>query len=113
MRRLIVILVVAAVMAATIVGGIAQAANAQQGPGPDPGQTQYCGPTQQSWYISSGGWWYFWNWKWCYNPSIQGGWFVDWRGWGWYGPADPPYTPGYQYSAAPGNPPYPLANPPA
>jgi hypothetical protein len=95
-RRLIVIFVVAAFMASTMVAGVAQAASAQQGPGlqqgnsgPVPGQTVSCSPWEQAWYVSYSGWWYFWWGRWCYNPSIQGGWYVDWASWGWDGYAGP------------------------
>jgi hypothetical protein len=92
-RRLAITLLVVAVMAATTVGG-ALTASAQT----MPGQTVACAPWQQAWYVSASGWWYWWNWRWCYNPSIQGSWYVDWAGWHWDGPASPPYAPGWQYN---------------
>jgi hypothetical protein len=91
-RRLALTLVVVAIMVATMAGG-ALSAGAQV-----PGQTVACAPWQQAWYISESGWWYNWDWRWCYNPSIQGAWYVDWAGWNWDGPAYPPYTPGWQYN---------------
>jgi hypothetical protein len=66
-----------------------------------PGVPDYCGPWQRSWYVSSGGWWYSWWWRWCHNPSIQGGWYIDWAGWNWFGPAPPSLTPGFQYAGGP------------
>ena len=77
-KRLAVTLVVVALMAAAMVGGTL-AASAQ----PMPGQPTYCGSWQQAWHVSAMGWPYFWWWRWCYNPSIQGGWYVDWAGWEW------------------------------
>ena len=91
-RRLLVVLTVVAIMAATLAGG-ALSAGAQV-----PGQVQYCAPWQLAWYVSESGWWYSWNWRWCYNPSILGGWFVDWAGWQWDGYAG--LRPGY-YSGGP------------
>jgi hypothetical protein len=80
-RRLALILIVVAVMAATMIGG-ASAASAQPGPwGP-----VYCGPWHESWHISESGWWYVWNWRWCHHP-FWGGWYVDWAGWNWDGRA--------------------------
>ena len=56
-----------------------------------------CGPWEQAWYVSHGGWWYSWSWRWCHNPSVQGGWYVDWASWQWGSYAGPGYTPGFQY----------------
>ena len=100
MRRLAITLMVVAVMVATMVGG-ALTASAQV-----PGQTVACAPWQQAWYVSYSEWWYFWTWRWCYNPSIQGGWYLDWVNWYWgsyeQGPgnflAGPGLAPGYQYT---------------
>lgn len=106
-RRLVLALAVVAVMIgalaaspATLPGGdgpsgVREAAAAQ------PGAPDYCGPWQQSWFVSSGGWWYFWWWRWCHNPSIQGGWYIDWAGWSWFGPAPPWVSPGFQYTGPP------------
>lgn len=55
-----------------------------------PRQTKYCGPWHQDWNVSQAGWWYFWWWRWCYNPSIQGGFYVDWAGWQWASATLPP-----------------------
>ena len=77
MRRLVVILAVAAIMAATMLG-TALTASAQM-----PGQP-ICGPWQQARYVSASGWPYIWNWRWCHNPSEQGDpYYVDWAGWEW------------------------------
>ncbi len=77
MRRLVVILMVAAIMVATMLG-TALTASAQM-----PGQP-ICGPWQQARYVSATGWPYIWNWRWCHNPSEQGDpYYVDWAGWEW------------------------------
>jgi hypothetical protein len=57
-RRLLVILAVAAIMAATMLG-TALAASAQIPGAPT------CGPWQQARYVSASGWPYFWWWRWC------------------------------------------------
>ena len=92
MRRLVAILAVGAIMAATLVGGpsalpggmkvvdpVSQA-NAQTIVG-----APTCGPWQQARYVSASGWPYFWWWRWCINysegPAAQ--WYVDWAGWEW------------------------------
>jgi hypothetical protein len=76
-RRLVVILAVAAIMAATMLG-TAPTASAQM-----PGQP-ICGPWQQARYVSASGWPYIYNWRWCHNPSEQGDpYYVDWAGWEW------------------------------
>jgi hypothetical protein len=110
MRRLVVALVAVAVMGGAVmvgtmtatapgVGGVAvgtQRAEAQV-----PGQTVHCGPWRTSWYVSPSGWWYFWWYRWCHNPSIQGGWYVDWAGWQRDGYAGPDYSAGFQYDSEP------------
>jgi hypothetical protein len=76
-RRLVVILAVAAIMVATMLG-TALTASAQM-----PGEP-ICGPWQQARYVSATGWPYIWNWRWCHNPSEQGDpYYVDWAGWEW------------------------------
>lgn len=108
MRRLVVALMIVAVVAAMGVAGPtmplgptsaalpASAASAQV-----PGQPT-CGPWQIAWYVSSGLWWYGWSWRWCYNPSLQNPWYVDWASWAWGGYAGPGNTPGYKYSVPAG-----------
>ena len=79
MRRLVVILAVAAIMAATMVGG-SLAASAQTVGQPT------CGPWQQARYVSASGWPYIWNWRWCINYTVtpeDQTWYVDWAGWEW------------------------------
>ena len=79
MRRLVVILAVAAIMVATMLG-TALTASAQTVGQPT------CGPWQQARYVSALGWPYYWNWRWCINrtvaPEYQH-WYVDWAGWHW------------------------------
>jgi hypothetical protein len=78
-RRLIVILAVAAIMAATMLG-TALTASAQVPGAPT------CGPWQQARYVSASGWPYFWWWRWCINYSVapeDQSWYVDWAGWEW------------------------------
>lgn len=107
MRRLIVALMIVVVMVATGVIGPAAtlgptwvvdtaSASAQE-----PGQPT-CSPWQIAWYVSEGLWWYGWSWRWCYNPSLQNPWYIDWASWAWGGYAGPGYTPGYQYSVPAG-----------
>ena len=55
-----------------------------------PGQTKCCGPWHQDWSVSQAEWWYFWWWRWCYNPSILGGYYIDWAGWHWASATLPP-----------------------
>ena len=79
MRRLVVILAVAAIMVATMLG-TALSASAQM-----PGQPT-CGPWQQARYVSASGWPYFWWWRWCINYTVapeDQQWYVDWAGWEW------------------------------
>jgi hypothetical protein len=76
-RRLVVILMVAAIMASTMVGAplTASAQNVGQ---------PVCGPWQQARYVSVLGWPYIWNWRWCHNPSEQGDpYYIDWASWNW------------------------------
>jgi hypothetical protein len=105
-RRLVLALTVVAVMA----GAVIAAPSAQIGGAPvlgptvaeaQPGAPDFCAPWERAWYVSSGGWWYFWWWRWCHNPSIQGGWYVDWAGWDWWGPAPPGAPHGFQYTGGP------------
>jgi hypothetical protein len=106
MRRLVVALVAVVVMATAVVavapqttqvGGFGtEAAEAQV-----PGQTVHCGRWHLSWYVSDSGWWYSWWWRWCHNPSIQGGWYVDWAGWQRDGYAGSQYSSGFQYNSSP------------
>jgi hypothetical protein len=104
-RRLVLALAVVAVMTGVLatapamtVSGVQVSSEAFAA---QPGAPDYCGPWQQTWHVSSGGWWYFWWWRWCHNPSIQGGWYIDWAGWNWHGPAPPFLPPGYQYTGPP------------
>jgi hypothetical protein len=105
-RRLVVALMVVVVMAATVVvgptvalgpgGGTSSVASASA---QLPGQP-VCGPWQLAWYVSRGGYWYFFWWRWCWNPSLQNPWYIDWAGWGWGPWAGPGWGPGYQYSTS-------------
>ncbi len=107
MRRLVVALVTVAVMAAAMIAGFAPApvgnavGNVGSAEAQVPGQTVRCGNWHLSWYVSPAGWWYSWWWRWCYNPSIQGGWYVDWAGWQRDGHAGSQYSPGFQYNSLP------------
>jgi len=103
-RRLIVALTIVAVMAAmgllapVIPLGMPGTNDARSPASAQvPGQPT-CGPMQTAWYVSSGGWWYAWVWRWCYNASEQNPWYVDWINWYWGDYAGLGYTPGYQYS---------------
>ncbi len=108
MRRLVVALMVAAVIAAMgvigpttkAVGPVSNVLPASTAKAQEPGQPT-CGPWQIAWYVSEGLWWYGWSWRWCYNPSLQDPWYVDWASWAWGGPA-PNQTPGYKYSVPAG-----------
>jgi hypothetical protein len=113
-RRLILALTVVAVMvgalvagsAATVVVGGLEVSSGTQTAVAQPGAPTYRGPYETAFYVSSGGYRYAWVYRWCYNPSIQGGWYIDWVNWYWgslaNGPgnylAGPGYTPGFQYS---------------
>jgi hypothetical protein len=101
-RRLVLALTVVAVMAGLLIGSpVVTRDGPQSGTGTavaQPGAPDYCGPYQTSWYVSSGSYWYAWVWRWCHNPSIEGGWYVDWVNWYWGSYAGPGYSPGYQYS---------------
>ena len=102
MRRLIVALVVLSVMAVAMVAGPAtQVSGPTSASAQVPGQTTYCGPWFEAWYISQSNWWYWWTYRWCYNPSIQGGWYKDWAGWQWDGYAGAGNTPGFKYATGP------------
>jgi hypothetical protein len=73
---------------------------------PNVGGPTYCGPWQQAWFVSPSQWWYYWWWRWCYNPSLppsatQGGWYIDWAGWHWHGPAPPGLRPGWHHNGPP------------
>ncbi len=102
-RRLVVALMVAAVMIAmgvigpTMMLGPTWTDPASSASAQVPGQA-YCAPWQTAWYVSSGLWWYAWVWRWCYNPSLQNPWYIDWASWYWGSYAGPGYSPGYQYS---------------
>jgi hypothetical protein len=91
-RRLVAILAVATIMAATLVGGPTVLLGGMKVADPVPpayAQTMVgqptCGPWQQARYVSASGWPYFWWWRWCINysegPAAQ--WYVDWAGWEW------------------------------
>jgi len=106
-RRLAVALMVAAVMAAmgvlgpTVAGPTSPYVPKATAIAQEPGQP-HCAPWQIAWYVSEGLWWYGWSWRWCYNPSLQDPWYVDWASWAWGGYAGPSYSPGYQYSVPAG-----------
>ena len=111
-RRLIVALAVVAVMTGAFAGAPSVMVGGIIDPAPktaiaQPGAPEFCGPWRQSWFVSTGGWWYYWWWRFCFNPSlppsqtIGGGWFIDWAGWDWFGPAPPYLSPGFQYSGGP------------
>lgn len=89
-RRLIVAFTVVAIMVSAMAGG-ALSAGAQT-----PGQPT-CSPWEEAWYVSESGWWFEWDWRWCYNPSLERPWYVDWAGWEWGGSAPSGETPGYKY----------------
>jgi hypothetical protein len=110
-RRLILALtIVAVVTAASLVGPAVDITNSLKSgvkaAAAQPGATIYCGDYKTAYYVSSGGYWYAWVFRWCYNPSIQGGWYIDWVNWYWgsydRGPgnylAGPGLAPGYQYT---------------
>ena len=101
-RRLVLALTVVALMSGALIGGPSlTAGGVQSGAGTavaQPGAPDYCGPYQTSWYVSSGSYWYAWVWRWCHNPSIEGGWYIDWVNWYWGSYAGPGVTPGYKYS---------------
>ena len=104
-RRLVLALAVVAVMTGVLAAAPSMTVSGVQ-VSPEafaaqPGAPDYCGPWQQTWHVSSGGWWYFWWWRWCHNPSVQGGWYIDWAGWQWFGPAPPGVSPGFQYTGPP------------
>ncbi len=90
MRRLVAILAVGAIMAATMLGGPYTLLGGTKVVDPvAPAYAQSvgqptCGPWQQARYVSASGWPYIWNWRWCHNPSVQGDpYYVDWASWEW------------------------------
>jgi len=107
MRRSVVAFMVAAGMAAMGLVGPTTAIDPTSAYPPasasaqEPGQP-HCAPWQIAWYVSEGLWWYGWSWRWCYNPSLQDPWYVDWASWAWGGYAGPSFSPGYQYSVPAG-----------
>ena len=91
MKRLVAILAVGAIMAATMMGGPAALLGTN---GADPVPPAYaqsvgqptCGPWQQARYVSASGCPYFWWWRWCINYTVapeDQHWYVDWAGWEW------------------------------
>ncbi len=80
MRRIILLATVAAVMAAMMMVSALSVSSQTM-----PGEDVHCGPWVQDWNISEG-WWYFWWLRHCHNPSIEGGWHIEWDGWEWWGP---------------------------
>ena len=101
--------VVAVVAGASIAGPSATMGSLESGTNvaaAQPGAPTYCGDYRTAYYVSSGGYWYAWVFRWCYNPSIQGGWYIDWVNWYWgsydrgpgYHLAGPGLVPGYQYT---------------
>ena len=107
MRRLVVAFVAVAVIAAAVMVGAPTITTTPPSVGPKlakaqvPGQTVHCGRWHLAWYVSPSGYWYSWWWRWCYNPSIRGGWYVDWAGWQRDGYAGTQYSPGFQYNSEP------------
>ena len=111
-RRLVLALTVVAAMMGVLAAGPTSTLSGPHGVvGPQdaaaqPGAPTYCGDYKTAYYVSSGGYWYAWVFRWCYNPSIQGGWYIDWVNWYWgsydRGPgnylAGPGLVPGYQYT---------------
>ena len=111
-RRLVLALTVVAVMVGALIGAPSAIVGGPPGGGSiksaiaQPGAPDYCGPYKTAYYVSSGGYWYAWVFRWCHNPSIQGGWYIDWVNWYWgsyeQGPgnflAGPGLAPGYQYT---------------
>jgi hypothetical protein len=72
MRRILLIIAVAAIMAAMI-GTSALSANAQR---PE------CDPWTWDWYRSASGHWYWQYHQNCWNAAQ--GYYTNWDGWGWY-----------------------------
>ena len=103
MRRLVVAFMIVTVMVATgVVGPTITLGTVWDSPTSSasaqvPGQPT-CEDWQTAWYVSSGLWWYAWVWRWCYNPSLEDPWYVDWVNWYWGDYAGSDYSPGYQYS---------------
>lgn len=80
MRRIFLLAMAAAVLAATIMVS-SLSAGAQPMPG-----APTCEPWQQEWHVSDSGAPYFWWWRWCINYSVAPeyqNWYVDWGGWEW------------------------------
>ncbi len=102
MKRLVLALIVIAVMAATMGSVVAQAqtSSTQAGSSQQIVGQPHCSPWHLAWYVSPGGYWYAWWWRWCYNPSLgpNNAWYVDWASWYWGPWAGYGYGPGYQYS---------------
>ena len=103
-RRLVLALTVVAVMVGALIGAPSAIVGGPLKPlevksaSAQPGAPDYCGPYKTAYYVSSGGYWYAWVFRWCHNPSIQGGWYPDWVNWYWGSYAGPGYSPGYQYT---------------
>ena len=82
-RRLVLALAVVAAMMGVHAAGPTSTLSGPHGVvGPQdaaaqPGAPTYCGDYKTAYYVSSGGYWYAWVFRWCYNPSIQGGWYVN------------------------------------
>ena len=81
-RRLVLALAVVAAMMGAVAVGPTSTLSGPHVVGPQraiaqPGAPTYCGDYKTAYYVSSGGYWYAWVFRWCYNPSIQGGWYVD------------------------------------
>jgi hypothetical protein len=92
-KRLVAILAVGAIMAATMMGGpytVLGTKVVDPVVAPAYAQTMVgqptCGPWQQARYVSASGWPYFWWWRWCINYTVapeDQHWYVDWAGWEW------------------------------
>ena len=86
MKRIIVLVTVVAVVAATVAFSALSVGAQTTGQTP-PGQTTLCAPWSKEWDIS-GGWWYFSWYRWCHDPSIEGAWYRDWGNWEWSDPVN-------------------------
>ena len=85
MKRIILLVMVGAVVAAIMAASSMAVGNAQE---EATGQTDICAPWSKAWDISKGDW-YYQEYRWCYDPSTydpadESSWYTengDWQFW--------------------------------
>ena len=92
MRRIVLLAVAGAVVAATMATSALSVTAQDTGQTRDTGQPDICAPWSKQWDVSKG-WWYFDWYRWCYDPStsdpkIEENWYRELGTWEWGDPVN-------------------------